>query len=85
MIVTEHDKYLWFTQTGIEQYFNLDEDPRETHNLIDDPARAERIAELRGLLIDELEGREEGYVEDGKLVVGRTPVKVLEHPRAAHR
>lgn len=84
-IVTEHDKYLWFTQTGVEQYFNLDEDPRETHNLIDDPACAERIAELSGLLIDELEGREEGYVEDGKLVVGRTPVKVLEHPRAAHR
>lgn len=84
-IVTEHDKYLWFTQTGVEQYFNLDEDPRETHNLIDDPACAERIAELRGLLIDELEGREEGYVEDGRLVVGRTPVKVLEHPRAARR
>ena len=84
-IVTERDKYLWFTQTGVEQYFNLDEDPRETRGLIDDPACAEHIAELCGLLIDELEDREEGYVEDGKLVVGRTPVKVLEHPRSAHR
>lgn len=84
-IVTERDKYLWFTQTGVEQYFNLDEDPRETRGLIDDPACAEHIAELRGLLIDELEDREEGYAEDGKLVVGRTPVKVLERPRSAHR
>ena len=88
-IVTARDKYLWFTQTGVEQYFNLGEDPRETRGLIDDPACAEHIAELCGLLIDELEDqledREGGYVEDGKLVVGRTPVKVLEHPRSAHR
>ncbi|WP_294122649.1 arylsulfatase [uncultured Collinsella sp.] len=84
-IVTPHDKYLWFTQTGVEQYFDLDADPRETRNLIDDPACAERIAELCAALVSELEGREEGYVEDGKLVVGRKPVFVLEHPRGAHR
>lgn len=23
-IVTPHDKYIWFTQTGVEQYFDLD-------------------------------------------------------------
>ena len=27
-IVTEHDKYVWYSQTGREQYFNLDEDRR---------------------------------------------------------
>lgn len=82
-IVTPHDKYIWFTQTGVEQYFDLDADPRETVDLIDDPARAERIAELRAALVRELEGREEGYSVDGELVVGRTPAVVLEHPRGA--
>ena len=84
-IVTPHDKYIWFTQTGIEQYFDLDADPREATDLIDRPEHAARIAELRAALVAELEGREEGYVEDGKLVVGRTPAVVLEHPRVAHR
>jgi hypothetical protein len=32
---------------------------------------------MRSLLIGELEGREEGYVADRALVVGRTPVTVL--------
>ena len=78
--MTPHDKYIWFTQTGVEQYFDLDADPRESVNLIDDPACAERIAELRAHLVEELTGREEGYVKDGELVVGRTPAVNLEHP-----
>ena len=80
-IVTPHDKYIWFTQTGVEQYFDLDADPRECVNLIDRPECAERIAELRALLIEELSGREEGYVKDGELRVGCKPAVNLEHPR----
>lgn len=80
-IVTPHDKYIWFTQTGVEQYFDLDADPRECVNLIDRPECAERIAELRALLIEELAGREEGYVKDGELRVGCKPAVNLEHPR----
>ena len=71
-IVTAHDKYVWFTQSnsplGREQYFNLDKDPDEKHNAINDEQYAARIAEMRGWLIEELEGRPEGYVQDGKLV-----------------
>ena len=77
-ILTRHDKYVWFTQTGVERYFDLDADPREEHDLARDPAHAERVAELRAILIDELRGREEGYVENDGLVVGRRPRTVLE-------
>lgn len=76
-IVTPHDKYVWFTQTGVERYFDLDADPREGRDLAHDPAHARRVAELRGLLARELEGREEGYVRDGELVVGRAPKVML--------
>lgn len=76
-IVTPHDKYVWFTQTGTERYFNLDADPREERDLAHDPSCAARVDELRGLLVRELEGREEGYVRDGALVVGRTPRVML--------
>lgn len=69
-IVTKTDKYLWFTQKGIEQYFDLTDDPGEHNNRIADPACQARIGELRQILIGELEGREEGFVRDGKLVAG---------------
>lgn len=80
-IVTKYDKYVWLSQSGREQYFDLAKDPKEAHDAINDGEYAERIAYLRGLLIKELTGREEGYVEDGKLVVGRKPQTVLKYPR----
>lgn len=79
-IVTPRDKYIWFSQTGVERYFDLADDPREEHDLIADPARRERVDEMRFWLVRELEGREEGFVRDGELVVGRPVVTVLSHP-----
>ena len=43
--------------------------PREERDLSGDPAYAERVAELRAILIEKLRDREEGYVQDGGLVV----------------
>jgi arylsulfatase A-like enzyme len=68
-------KYAWYSQNGLEQLFNLVEDPQELHNLAPDhpdllPAWLERLAR-------ELDGREEGYVQGGKLVVGRPPQNIL--------
>lgn len=83
-IVTEKDKYIWFTQTNKEQYFDLSTDPREEHNLINNPAYAERISQLRHCLIDELKDREEGYVQNGKLVPGQKPVVMLQHPKQSN-
>lgn len=76
-VVTPHDKYVWFTQTGVERYFDLDTDPREEHDLSADPAHAGRVEELRSLLARELEGREEGYSSGGRLVSGKTPRTML--------
>lgn len=67
-----HRKFIWFSGSGAEQFFDLDEDPAECHNLIDDETRADELALWRSRLIDSLEGREEGYVADGELVTGRT-------------
>jgi arylsulfatase len=79
-IVTNRDKYIWFSQTGREQYFDLDADPYERRDAINDPCCTERAAYLRAALIKELSFREEGFVADGALVPGRPVKAVLEHP-----
>lgn len=81
-VVTPRDKYVWFSQTGREQYFDLSEDRSEAHDLIDEPAYRERVAQMRAWLVSELEGREEGFVESGHLIAGRPLVNVLERPLA---
>lgn len=64
-------KYLWASGSGVEQFFDLEADPHELHNLVRDPERADEVEHWRSLLIDDLTGREEGYVSDGALVTGR--------------
>jgi len=76
-IVTKTDKYVWYSQTGTERYFDLTRDPNEAHDAIGDLENAERIPKLRALLVRELTGREEGYTDGEKLIVGRTPRPVL--------
>lgn len=78
-IVTENDKYCWFTQSGREQYFDLKNDPHELHDAINDSCYAERITQLRNILIRELEGREEGYSDGEKLIAGRPQRGVLNN------
>lgn len=70
-IVTKQDKYCWFMESGREQYFRLDTDPQELHDAIAEPELQERIAYLRGILIEELTGREEGYTDGTRLIPGR--------------
>jgi arylsulfatase len=78
-IVTGQWKYIWFSQTGLEQLFDLQNDPEEKHDLTQQPESSEVISKMRKLLIKELSGREEGYVKNGKLVVGRKPKSCLSH------
>ncbi|OGV72686.1 MAG: arylsulfatase [Lentisphaerae bacterium RIFOXYB12_FULL_65_16] len=68
-------KYAWYSQTGREQLFDLANDPQELHDLA--PDRAADVAAWRERLVRELTGREEGYVQDSRLVVGRAPLSVL--------
>ena len=78
-IVTKTDKFIWFSQTGEEQYFDLTVDPTETHNAIGEEKYQARIAELRGHLIDTLAGCEEGYSDGTRLIVGCTPRDCLSN------
>lgn len=70
-IVTEEDKYIWYTQTGEEQYFRMDTDRRELHNRIADPQYQTRIAQLRASLTEILRGRPEGFSDGERLIPGR--------------
>lgn len=73
------EKYIWFSQTGEEQFFDLIADPQERVNAASDPARADRVALWRERVVRELEGREEGYAAGGGLTAGRLPKECLDH------
>lgn len=78
-ILTKNEKYIWFTQTGIEQFFDLKKDPDETHNLIYDAQYQTRIEKLRSLLQDALKNREEGYSDGHTLINHKPPCNMLHH------
>lgn len=79
-IVTKKDKFLWFSQRGEDQYFDLEKDPKELTNRINSEEYKERVDYLRKILIKELEGREEGYT-DGNILLKGHPVSTLNHIR----
>lgn len=72
-------KYVWFSQTGEQQLFDLKTDPQERVNLADHAPWQNTLSLWRNRLIRELTGREEGYVQDGELIAGRTPKSCLDH------
>lgn len=74
-------KYCWSSADGAEQLFDLVADPHELHNLAHSKDHEDLLDLWRGRLISALDGREEGHVDDGKLVVGKAPVTILSHTR----
>ncbi|MGE7053689.1 sulfatase-like hydrolase/transferase, partial [Paenibacillus glucanolyticus] len=73
------EKYIWFSQIGEEQFFDLVHDPKELHNAIADEGCQERIRHWRVVLMQELDGREEGYTDGERLITGKKPITVLSH------
>jgi arylsulfatase A-like enzyme len=71
------EKYIWFSQDGREQYFDLAADTYELRDLAALPSVRDRVAALRQRLIAELTGREEGYTDGVRLIPGRTPLTLL--------
>ena len=72
------EKYVWLAQSGRELLFDLESDPTELCDL--SAHKPDRIAHWRARLIQELEGREEGFVQNGNLVPGRPQNPVLSNP-----
>jgi arylsulfatase A-like enzyme len=70
-------KFIWLPRIAVEQFFDLENDPGEKHNLIDDPQRQDEIGTWRNYLIQELKGRDCGWCEDDKL---SCPSEVLVSP-----
>lgn len=76
------EKYVWFSDSGHEQLFDLSADPRELHDRARDPDAAEDVAEWRRRLIAQLADAEEGFSDGERLVPGRPVAPVLSSLRA---
>ncbi len=60
-------KFIWLPRLDLEQFFDLERDPGECCNLINDSSRQKEIDVWRGYLVQELQSRECGWVKDGRL------------------
>jgi arylsulfatase A-like enzyme len=71
------EKYIWFSQTGEEQLFNLREDRNETRNLIANPANSARADVWRRRMITQLKDRPEGFSDGKRLVAGKAHANLI--------
>ena len=72
-LTNEKEKYIWFSQNGREQFFDLQTDPTELHDLMESPAHQNRIGEWREKPIQKLANRPEGFVKNGTLKASLIP------------
>jgi arylsulfatase A-like enzyme len=63
-----HEKFIWYPVTDQEQFFDLDADPQETRDLIDDASAQERVQLWRQRLIDVLGARGDDFSDGEKLL-----------------
>ncbi len=64
-------KYLWYSQTGGEQLFNLQDDPNELRDLARVEQEASALVLWRKHLIELLQDRPEGFSDGQKLIAGQ--------------
>jgi len=65
-------KYIWRPNSGREHLFNLVQDPLEERDLSKVAVHANKRLEWRTKLINRLKNRPEKFVQNGKLIAGRT-------------
>ena len=68
MIRAGRFKLIYFATGNIVQLFDIENDPRETTDLSKDAQYVEALERLKGLLIQNLYGGDEDWVQDGVLV-----------------
>ncbi len=69
-ILDKDYKYVWYSQSGKEQIFDIKNDPKEVNDLKDDQTKASLIKDYRGKVVKELKNRPERYIKEGNLQVG---------------
>lgn len=82
------EKYIWWPRDGREQFFDLTTDPHELRDLAADTPTDTRIGAWRERMIARLRDRPEGFVQNGKLVAGRSYTAMIPGSTcndAAHR
>ena len=67
-----HHKYIWYSQTGREHLFNLQDDPHETHDLANLSEAETLLTPWRNRLIEFLRDRPEGFTDGTHLITGQT-------------
>ena len=72
-----HSKYIWRPYDGSEQFFDLDNDPQELHDLVNVSDRYQLICNWRGRMIETLAGRPEGFTDGVRLIPGQPYDAVL--------
>lgn len=70
-ITDGHHKYIWYSQTGQEHLFNLQEDPHETRDLARLNEAETLLTPWRNRLIAFLRDRPEGFTDGTKLIAGQ--------------
>jgi len=81
MIRDLRHKLIYYPEGNRLQLFDLQDDPRETHDLSNDSAHSKVKAQLTDLLIQNMYGGDVEWVEDGKLVGTAEPMKNVPHPK----
>jgi hypothetical protein len=75
-LVDEKSKYIWLSRSGEEMLFDRINDPQERHNLADEPARQDELAQWRSRLAELLADRPDNMSDGGKLTPGSGPPTV---------
>lgn len=78
-ITNGKEKYIWFSQSGKEQFFDLVKDPQEKENLAFAEDYSDQLRHRREQLIQELVDRKEGYTDGETLIVGQKAKPTLDH------
>jgi len=76
-----HWKFIWNPNTGEEQLFHLDPDPREKHDLATLEEYADTAQLWRSRLIHHLKDREEGLSDGEKLICAPVPPVRGQEPK----
>ena len=72
------EKYIWFSKTGQEQLFDLQNDRQELFDVSKNPDGERRVARWRARLVEVLAEREEGMSDGRALIPGRPVSPVLK-------